>query len=821
MIDRPSADAALDGGRIVVDGRSIGFEPGDSVAIAILRTREVPGYDGILCLAGDCGNCLADVDGIAYVRTCQIAARRGLVVTRHLPDGLPSLLGAAAEPRSVIGGHEIAMAAPPALGALDQIAVLVRALASRRKSAAPPPRQEAKNSQKITEPEPPATATMPDVGVVEVGRADVDVPQVEVSRADVDVAVIGGGPSGREAAAAEERKGRSVLVLDAGEGNEVVAIYPGPLVVARTPTGMLHVHARRVVVATGAAEIHAVAPGSQLSGLLTARAAERMHAAGIPLGDAVAIGTPPAGLSVPRVAGRLVRFDGDDAGRVSAVVTADEGNGAETRTPAETVILGLGLAPRDLLARMAGTAPVRVVGEAAGEQPLPPPPTEGVVCPCSGTTVADLEDAWDRGFQELELLKRSSLACLGTCQGGACLPHVRSWIAARTGSVPDPFTARPASRQITLAEAAADTTVDVFRRTPLHDEHLALGAQMDRFGGWWRPWHYGDVLAEYTAVREAVSLGDVSTLGKLVVSGPDVVECLERLYPCHVADIKPGRSRYALLLNERGHVMDDGMIVRESETRFVLSFTSGGAANAEMWIRDWIDTWRLRVHVMDRTMSLAAINVTGPLARALLVRAGLAEPPRFLGHVHADIAGVPCHVMRLSFTGEAAFELHHPVDRSVELWRALMQLGRNLGIRPHGLQALFGLRLEKGHVIVGMDTELDTTPRRIGMDWAVRMEKPRFIGRAALERTAKLDDERRWMGFTMDGQAPTEGSPIWADGEVVGNVTGSWTSPRLGKALVLGWQKRTPFRDRVQIDGREAVVTPTPFYDPEGLRARS
>jgi sarcosine oxidase subunit alpha len=438
-----------------------------------------------------------------------------------------------------------------------------------------------------------------------------------------------------------------------------------------------------------------------------------------------------------------------------------------------------------------------------------------------GTTVDDLGGAWDRGFTELELLKRASMACLGTCQGSACLPHVRAWIAARTGEVPEPFTARPASRQITLAEAAADTHVDAFRRTPLHDEHIALGGRMDRFGGWWRPWHYGDAIAEYWAVREGVSIGDVSTLGKLVVSGPDVVEFLEWLYPCRVADIKPGRSRYALLLNERGHVMDDGMILRESETSFVLSFTSGGAANAEMWVRDWIEVWGLRVHVLDRTMSLAAINVTGPLAAALLVRAGLADPPRFLGHVHADVAGIPCHVMRLSFTGEAAFELHHPVDRSVELWRALMDLGADLGIRPHGLQALFGLRLEKGHVIVGMDTELDTTPRRLGMDWAVRMEKPRFIGRAALERTAKLPDHRRLVGFTMPGTAPTEGSPIWSEGEIVGNVTGSWTSPVLGRAVMLGWLRRSPFPDRVEIDGREAIVSPTPFYDPEGHRARA
>jgi sarcosine oxidase subunit alpha len=179
--------------------------------------------------------------------------------------------------------------------------------------------------------------------------------------------------------------------------------------------------------------------------------------------------------------------------------------------------------------------------------------------------------------------------------------------------------------------------------------------------------------------------------------------------------------------------------------------------------------------------------------------------------------------MRLSFTGETAFELHHPLDGSVDLWRALMRRGADVGIRPHGLQALFGLRLEKGHVIVGMDTELDTTPRRLGMDWAVRMEKPAFIGRASLERTAKLPQTRRWMGFTMDGAAPTEGTPIRSidDGEIVGNVTGSWTSPLLGKALMLGWQKRSPFADRVLIDGREAIVTSTPFYDPEGLRARA
>lgn len=733
--------------RIVFDDQPIEFQAGDSVALAVLRTGEHPARGGTLCLSGDCGNCLTEIDGVAYVRSCQTPAAPGLVVRRHPAVGLPFL---------------------------------------------------------------PVVAR-PDLTTSPIGR------EVHVTRVEVDVAVVGGGTSGALAANAATAAGETVRILDATAGDEVTALYPDQTLVVRQTTGMLHVRADRIVIATGAAELQPVCEGSQLEGLFTTGAAEQLHAAAVDLGTAVAIGTPPANVPCAPISGRLVRFVGEH--HVTAVVTADAA-GNETTTPCDAVILGLGKAARDVLARMAAGDAVTVVGPAADEYPLPAAPTVGVVCPCSGTTVADLQGSWDRGFTELELLKRASLAGVGTCQGAACLPHIRSWIAAQTGAVPAPFTARPGSRQITLAEAAADTYIDAFRKTPLHDEHLALGGQMDRFGGWWRPWHYGDPIAEYWAVREAVSIGDVSTLGKLIVSGPDVVEFLERLYPCHVADIKLGRSRYALLLNERGHVIDDGMILREGETRFVLTFTSGGAANAEMWVRDWIEVWGLRVHVLDRTMSLAAINVTGPLAGTLLQRAGLADPPRFLGHVHADVAGVPCHVMRLSFTGEAAFELHHPVDRSVELWRALMDLGRDLGIKPHGLKALFGLRLEKGHVIVGMDTELDSTPRRLRMDWAVRMEKPFFIGKPSLARTAPLPDHRRLSGFTMPGDAPIEGSPIWSGGEIVGHVTGSWTSPVLGHAVMLGWLKRTPFPDRVEINGREAVVATTPFYDPEGHRAR-
>jgi glycine cleavage system aminomethyltransferase T len=714
---------------IVVDDQAIDYADGDTVAVAIVRAGQHPQHGGTLCLAGDCGNCCAEIDGVAFTRTCLTSATPGLQVHRH-----------------------------PAIGS-------------------PPLHLDASLSPVTT----------------------------RLHRQRADLVVIGTGDSG-SAAAAERATERDVTMLAGELGHDVVGVYPGPVVIVRLASGdMLHVHAHDVVLATGAAELHPVCDGNMLSGVYTARAAEQLRSAGVDLGVVATVDLSD-----------IRHIDGQD-GHVSAVVSTD----GDTTSCTSLVVTSAYLAPRDLLARMVADPHVTTVGPAAATFELPPCPTSGTVCPCSKVTVDDLQSVWDKGFQHIELVKRASLCGTGTCQGSVCMPHLRSFVAARSGAPALPFTGRPASRQLTIGEAAADMHLDPFRRTSLHHEHLALGAHMDRFGGWWRPWNYGDFIDEYRAVREGVSLGDVSTLGKMIVTGPDVVEALERLYPTTIADIRVGRSRYVLLLNERGHLIDDGMVCRESDDRFVLTFTSGGASFAEAWVRDWIESWDLDVRILDRTLALGAINVTGPLAGELLRRVGLVDAPRFLQHVHTDVAGISCHVIRLSFTGEASFELHHPSTHSVELWQALMTAGRDLGVRPHGLQALFALRLEKGHVIVGMDTEMDSTPRRINMDWAVKMDKPTFIGRTALARTAGLDDHRRLFGMTMDGVAPTEGAPIWVDGEIVGHVTSSFTSPVLGKAVMLGWQKHTPFSDTVTIDGRTATVAHPPFYDPEGARARA
>jgi glycine cleavage system aminomethyltransferase T len=641
-----------------------------------------------------------------------------------------------------------------------------------------------------------------------------------------DVVVIGLGPAGRAAVAAAQASGLEVIAFDGGAGQDVVGIYPGPLVVARTAEGTVQARPRvEIVVATGAMELQPVAPGSDLRGLVTRRSATRLAHAGIELGHVVAIGTPPEDLNAEPITDALVRFEprADDPGRLGAVVVRD-GDGIERQVACDTASIGLGLTPRDALLRLGRGMGIRGTGDVTLPATLPVPPVTGTVCPCLGVTVSDLASVHDRGFRDLELVKRATLAGTGPCQGAVCVPHLRSFLAAGGAALQPAFTARPVTRPVTVGEAASGAHLQATARTGLDSEHRRLGARMDRFGGWWRPWTYGDGLAEYAAVREAVSLGDVSTLGKVRVSGPDAVRLLEHLYPIRVATLVPGRSRYSLLLNERGHVIDDGMICRESETRFTLTFTSGGASQAEWWIRDWAETIEADVRILNQTWSLGAINVTGPRATLLLERTGVTDPPAYLRHRLADVAGVRCRILRLSFTGEVSYELHHDVAQSVALWRRLLEHGRDFGVRPHGIETLMTLRLEKGHLIVGQDTDFDSTPRRLGLEGMAHLDKPDFVGRRALLRTNRLPLDRRLVGLEMAGAPPPEGALVWADATAVGQVTSSAWSPALGKTVMLGWLRTSSdgaLPEEVVVDGRAARRVTTPFYDAGGGRARA
>ena len=730
---------------IHVDGKAIPSEAGETLLVTMLRAGIAPTDRGPLCCGGDCAHCLATVDGISYVRTCQVQAKKGQVVRRDHLSGYPP----------------------------------------------------------ITTP------------------AD-DTQSVSALNMHTDVVVIGQGQSGRAAAKEAENAGKSVITLDVDDGQEAVGIYAGPLVVARTDKGMWHIHVRdEIIVATGASEIAPVVPGSHLLGVYTARGAERLSESGISLGNLIAVGAPPQGIAHTHVSGALVRFEGDE--RVSAVVVRDA-DGALSTHDCNSVCVGLGLQPRDALYMMGKDLPVRIVGDAAIEATVPTCPTEGIICPCANVSVADLDRVWDQGFQEMELIKRATLAGTGTCQGGTCIPYLRSFIQKRGQTLQPAFTARPLNKQLTVAEIAAGAHHPAMAHTAIVDEHRALGAQLERSGHWWRAWNYGDPEAEYRAVREAVSIMDVSTLGKFIVSGPDVLAFLERIYPSRIRTLKAGRSRYVITLDERGYVFDDGMVIKDSDTQYTLTFTSGGSSHAEMWLRDWATTWGFDVRILNQTYALGAINVTGPLTRELMQRAGVAELPKFLGVIDIDVAGIPCRLYRLSFTGELSCELHHPAEYSAALWKALMAFGKDLGIRPHGLETLLLLRLEKGHIIVGQDSDYDSTPRRLDHEWLVKQDKPEpFIGKHALTRTDKIPLDKQLVGFELDGERPLEGAVLYHGGDYVGYVTSSGYSYALGKSVMLGWLYVVDgdLPHDVTCEGRPARRVATPFYDKEAARARA
>lgn len=737
---------------VILDGHPLPFEPGDTVLTALLRQGRRPARSGCLCCAGDCGHCLATIDGVAYIRTCQTHARPGMRVESWPDDDYPKL-----------------------------------------------PSREAFGAE------------------------------TSVQHQHCDVVVIGGGESGLTESAALAASGKQVVLIDAQRGEEAVSINMGPLVVARTPRGLLHVHAHEIVIATGAMWLQPIAPGNDLAGIYTVAAVEKLHKAGVPLGKIVAVGVPPAEVPCESIDGEIVRFEG--GAKVESVIVRDE-TGRESRYRGDTISVGLGTYPRNVLARMGAGLPVRAIGDCAQEAVIPPCPAAGTVCSCSGVAMSDLQFAYEHGFQEMELLKRATLAGTGTCQGGMCIPYLRSFLLNRSGEAQAPFTARPVARQLTLGEAAAGAYHRGTPRTALDAEHRALGAYMDRIGGWWRPYRYGHWEDEYWAVREAVSIGDVSTLGKMQLAGPDALELLQRLYPIDPSTIKPGRSRYVLMLDDRGYVMDDGLICNDGDGRYTLTFTSGGVTTAEMWMRDWIDSWGLDVRLLNQTMSLGALNVTGPYAQALLKRAGFDTPMKFMDVAQARVLDVSCRVYRMSFTGEASFELHHPAEHSAKLWRALLALGADLGIRPHGIEALLKLRLEKGHIIVGQDSDFDSTPRRLAHEWAVKLDRahpdgsPRdFVGRSALLRTNKQPLDKQLCALEMpEREAPYEGSLIsQLDGSYAGYVTSSTWSPALNKTVMLGWVRLIDgaLPDAVLIHGKEARRSSAPFYDKEGARARA
>lgn len=455
------------------------------------------------------------------------------------------------------------------------------------------------------------------------------------------------------------------------------------------------------------------------------------------------------------------------------------------------------------------------------------------VCVCEDISASDIQMAIDEGFEDIQTLKRYSTVTMGPCQGKMCHSMLASLSSKITGKTLDAIgstTSRPPVQPIPLSALAGRIHMPV-KRTPLDSKHLGLNAKMVDLGPWRRPYSYTTPQEECRAVREGVGIIDVSTLGKIDVRGKSASKLLDKVYTHKFSSLKNGRIRYGILCSDNGTVMDDGTVTRVAEDEYFVTTTTGNVELIEEWFKWWMAGTEMDASVTNVTSNYAAINLAGPKSRQVLSKLtdidldGDSFP--YMSAKFGKVAGVETSLLRIGFVGEMGWELHFPSQYGEHVWDSIVDAGQEYDISPFGLEAQRILRLEKGHIIVGQDTDALSTPFHLNMDWVVRLEKSDFVGRGGLVTVQEQGVRDKLVCFTMDEDVvPEDGDPVLDQGKPVGKVTSSRLSPTTGKGFGLVWLPVEMTKEGTQIsirvDGSDAlgVVTGQPLYDPESNKLR-
>ena len=467
---------------------------------------------------------------------------------------------------------------------------------------------------------------------------------------------------------------------------------------------------------------------------------------------------------------------------------------------------------------------------------------------------SDVALAWREGYRSVEHLKRYTTLGMGTDQGRtsninglALMADLRGQDIPTTGTT----TFRPPYTPVALGALVGRRTGPHFRperRTPMHDRHVANGVVFTPAGQWLRPRYYRThgadadtaYVREMEAVRGNVGMTDVSTLGKIDVQGPDAPDFLNRVYVNAWLKLPIGKARYGVMLRDDGFALDDGTTSHIGENHYFMTTTTGEAAEVMSWLEYLLDTvWpELRVQVTSVTDQWAGIAIAGPNSQRVLAEAlpgiDIADaplPPMGVTEATTD-DGLPVRILRVSFSGERAYEVYTPAGYGDALWETVAMAGEPHGIIAYGLETLGALRVEKGHPVAA---EIDgrTTLDDLGLGGLARTNKP-FIGDVLRQRPAlTAPDRRRMVGLqTEDPEAVLRAGTLLfetdtpIDGHGIGHVTSAIWSPSLGRHIALAFIERGREREGDIVsavspihDERVAArVVPTVFLDPEGER---
>ncbi|WP_071798921.1 sarcosine oxidase subunit alpha family protein [Natronohydrobacter thiooxidans] len=468
--------------------------------------------------------------------------------------------------------------------------------------------------------------------------------------------------------------------------------------------------------------------------------------------------------------------------------------------------------------------------------------------------VSDVQLAAREGYQSVEHTKRYTTLGMATDQGK--LSNING-LAVLSDALGQPIPAtgtttfRPPYTPISIGAIAGEargSTFQPLRKSPIHDWHDANGADWEPVGQWRRPYTYlraGEkrhdaVNREVKNARENVALLDASTLGKILVSGPDAGRFLDMLYTNMMSTLKPGKCRYGLMCNENGFLMDDGVVARIDAQSFLVHTTSGGADRIHAWMEDWLqcEWWDWKVHTVNLTEQFAQIAVVGPKARQLLERLGGMDLSRdtlpFMEWAEGRLGGFDARVFRISFSGELSFEIAVPASQGRAFWERLMAEGADMGIMPYGTEALHILRAEKGFIMIGDETDGTVIPQDLNLNWAISKKKDDFLGKRGMEREAMIDPKRwKLVGLeTLDGSvlphaalAVVPGLNANKQARTEGRVTSTYYSATLGRGIAMGLVERGTDRmgEEISFAGQgetriKARIVDPVFYDKEGAK---
>ena len=388
------------------------------------------------------------------------------------------------------------------------------------------------------------------------------------------------------------------------------------------------------------------------------------------------------------------------------------------------------------------------------------------------STAKDVKLALREGFKSIEHVKRYTTTGMGTDQGKLSNMHALGIIAETAGVKMGELgttTFRPPYTPLTFGAIVGRNVgefFDITRKTPMHDWHVGHKAEFENVGQWKRAWYYPvenesmheAVQRESKAARDSAGILDASTLGKIDIQGSDASEFLNRVYTNSWSKLEIGKCRYGLMLNEDGMVYDDGVTTRLDENHYIMTTTTGGAANVLSKLEDYLQTeWpELDVYLTSVTDHYATVSVCGPNSKNILSKViqNLDLSDKEFPHMsfkNTLIDNIKCRVMRISFTGEHSYEINIQSSYGKSVWEKCFEAGKEFNITPYGTETMHLLRAEKGFIIAGQDTDGTMTPVDLQMDWIISKKKYDFIGKRSLYRSDTIrEDRKQLVGLLTD-----------------------------------------------------------------------